>query len=145
MRKAFNLRPVQTRSSVSRSSGTYMKMLAPFGLKYYRPQCMFLPRNLCIMRGEIDYVASNRSIDPPGVRHPSDGMSDIWHRVDGRNWTRPDAPFLGADFRIGSNSEVELADADFRFAPESGLKSDIGPCPFRANKRHQLEMKEAAN
>src|SRR5258705_14002193 len=81
-------------------------MLAPFGLKYYRPQCMFLPRNLCIMRGEIDYVASNRSIDPPGVRHPSDGMSDIWHRVDGRNWTRPDAPFLGADFRFGSKGEI---------------------------------------
>jgi hypothetical protein len=84
MRKAFHLRPVQTRSSVSRSSGTYMKMLAPFGLKYYRPHCMFLPRNLCIMRGEIDYVASNRSVDPRGVRStPSDGMSDIWHRVDG--------------------------------------------------------------
>src|SRR5258707_12983941 len=45
-----------------------MKMLAPFGLKYSRPQCVFLPRNLCIMRGEIDYVASNRSIDPRGVR-----------------------------------------------------------------------------
>jgi hypothetical protein len=28
---------------------------------------------------------------------------------------------------FGSNSEVELADADFRFAPESGLKSDIAP------------------
>jgi len=25
-----------------------------------------------------------------------------------------------------------LADADFRFTPESGLKSDIAPCPFRA-------------
>ncbi len=70
MRKAFNLRPVQARSSVSRSSGTYMKTLAPFGLKYYRPQCMFLPRNLSIMRGEIDYVASNSSIDPPGIRPP---------------------------------------------------------------------------
>ena len=24
---------------------------------------------------------------------------------------------------------------DFRFSPESGLKSDIGPCPVRANSR----------
>ena len=32
----------------------------------------------------------------------------------------------------GSNSEVKLADADFRFTPESGLKSDIGPCPKSA-------------
>jgi hypothetical protein len=31
-----------------------------------------------------------------------------------------------------TNSEVELADADFRFTPESGLKSDIPACPFRA-------------
>jgi hypothetical protein len=38
-----------------------------------------------------------------------------------------------ARVRCGSNSEVELADADFRFAPESGLKPDIGPCPFRAD------------
>src|SRR6266403_5218430 len=99
-------------------------MLAPFGLKYYRPQCMFLPRNLCIMRGEIDYVASNRSIDPPGVRHPSDGMSDIWHRVDGRNWTRPDAPFLGADFRYGSNATVSGYQQVRRcpLCPESGSK-----------------------
>jgi hypothetical protein len=36
---------------------TYMKMLAPFGLKYYRLQGMFLP---ALMRGEIDYVTSNR-------------------------------------------------------------------------------------
>jgi hypothetical protein len=32
--------------------------------------------------------------------------------------------------RPGSKAEVELADADFRFTPESGLKSDIGPCRF---------------
>src|SRR5258707_440301 len=107
-------------------------MLAPFGLKYYRPQCIFLPRNLCIMRGEIDYVASNRSIDPPGVRHPSDGMSDIWHRVDGRNWTRPDAPFLGADFRTGSKAALTTPKSNFRFAPESGLDPDIAPCPKSA-------------
>src|SRR5258708_18610031 len=108
MREAFNLRPVQTRSSVSRSSGTYMKNVSAIRPQIL-PTAMHVPplRNLCIMRGEIDYVASNRSIDPPGVRHPSDGMSDIWHRVDGRNWTRPDAPFLGADFRIGSNSDLE--------------------------------------
>ena len=36
-------------------------------------------------------------------------------------------------FRSGSNSEVELVDVDFRFTPESGLNSDIAPCPFRAN------------
>ena len=42
MRKAFNLAR-SNRAPVSRSSGTYMKLLAPSGLKYYRPQCMFLP------------------------------------------------------------------------------------------------------
>jgi hypothetical protein len=30
-----------------------------------------------------------------------------------------------------------VADADFCFAPESGLKSDIAPCPKSANKRHR--------
>jgi hypothetical protein len=33
----------------------------------------------------------------------------------------------------GSNSEVELADADFRFTPKNGLKSDIAPCPKSAD------------
>src|SRR5258706_14160441 len=96
MRKAFNPRPVQTRSSVSRSAGTYMKMLAPFGLKYYRPQCVFLPRNLCIMRGEIDYVASNRFVDPRGIRSTPPMECLIsgtgWMAP---NWTRPDAHSRG--------------------------------------------------
>jgi hypothetical protein len=34
---------------------------------------------------------------------------------------------------LGPFSEVELAGADFRFTPESGLKSDIAPCPKSAN------------
>jgi hypothetical protein len=34
---------------------------------------------------------------------------------------------------------------DVRFASDYGLKSDIAPCPKSANKRHQFEMKEAAN
>jgi hypothetical protein len=38
-----------------------------------------------------------------------------------------------AHVRSGSNSEVELADADFRFAPDSGLKSDITRCPKSAD------------
>jgi hypothetical protein len=40
---------------------------------------------------------------------------------------------IGNDVRCGSNSEVDLADADFRFTPESRLKSDITPCPKSAN------------
>src|SRR5260370_41713930 len=108
-------------------------MLAPFGLKYRRGECMFLPRNLCIMPGEIDYVASNRSIAPPGVRPPSDGMSDIWHRVDGRNWTRPDAPFLGADFRIGSFSEVRRRGKDVRSDLRSRHRLAARSGPFRAD------------
>jgi hypothetical protein len=36
------------------------------------------------------------------------------------------------DFRSGSNSEVELADADFRFTPESRHPAAGLECPFRA-------------
>jgi hypothetical protein len=50
MREAFNPRRSQNRP-VSRSFGTYMKMLAPFSLKNYRPNEL-LPR-----RGETQYVA----------------------------------------------------------------------------------------
>src|SRR6266436_3386947 len=35
----------------------------------------------------------------------------------------------------GSNSEVELADADFRFTPESRHPAVGLGCPFRARKR----------
>jgi hypothetical protein len=38
-----------------------------------------------------------------------------------------------AHVREGSDSEVELADADFRFTTESGLKSDIAACPKSAS------------
>ena len=37
-------------------------------------------------RGEIDYVASNRSIDPRGIR------SAEWVQCGRPNWTLPDAP-----------------------------------------------------
>jgi len=34
---------------------------------------------------------------------------------------------------------------DVRSAPNNGLKPHTAPCPKGANKRHQLEMNEAAN
>src|SRR5260370_23728959 len=40
-----------------------------------------------------------------------------------------------AEDRFGSSTDLTAPKFDFRFTPESGLKSDIGPCPFRANKR----------
>jgi hypothetical protein len=38
--------------------------------------------------------------------------------------------------RVGSNSEVELADADFRFAPDSGHPAGGLGCPLSARSRH---------
>src|SRR6476660_10337520 len=35
----------------------------------------------------------------------------------------------------GSSTDLTAPKFDFRSSPESGLKSDIGPCPFRANRR----------
>jgi hypothetical protein len=35
--------------------------------------------------------------------------------------------------RSGSSTDLTAPKFDFRFTPESGLKSDISPCPFRAN------------
>ncbi len=37
---------------------------------------------------------------------------------------------------IGSNSDLTAAKCDFRYAPESRLKSDIAPCPKRAKPGH---------
>jgi hypothetical protein len=37
-----------------------------------------------------------------------------------------------ADVRLGSKTVVELADADFRFPPESGPHADRPACPLRA-------------
>jgi hypothetical protein len=125
MCKVFNLRPVQTRSSVSRSSGTCMKMLAPFGLKYYRPLACSSPRNLCIMRGEIDYVASNRSIDPRGVRSTPPMERLISALEDDRHWTRPDAPFLGP-----TSAEVATRTRQVRFAPMSVHRQLGHTCPI---------------
>ena len=36
------------------------------------------------------------------------------------------------DFRIGSKAALAAPKSDFSFTPESGLRADIGPCPFRA-------------
>jgi hypothetical protein len=47
-----------------------------------------------------------------------------------------------ATARLASASTGHL---HVRYAAHYGLKSDIAPCPKSANKRHQLEMKEAAN
>src|SRR6266404_1573253 len=34
------------------------------------------------------------------------------------------------DVRSGSTTDLTALKFDFRFTPESGLKSDISPCPF---------------
>src|SRR5258706_14637920 len=67
------------------------------------------------------YFRMNMYIRPP-LRLSS---SPTHQSISGRCWTR-------AYFRDGSNSEVELADADFRFTPE-GRHPAVGlECPFRA-------------
>jgi hypothetical protein len=38
-----------------------------------------------------------------------------------------------ADVSCGSKADLTGPKSDFRFTPESGLKSDISPCPFRAD------------
>src|SRR5450432_3035615 len=48
----------------------------------------------------------------------------------------------GTDVPVEEPSTASKADltapkSNFRFAPESGLKSDIAACPKSANKRHQ--------
>jgi hypothetical protein len=50
--------------------------------------------------------------------------------------------------QTGQKAKYSLRADVFRFGPESGLKTDIAPCPKSANKRHQnasLELKDAAN
>jgi hypothetical protein len=44
---------------------------------------------------------------------------------------------MPADVRDGSTTDLTAPKFDFRSSPKSGLKSDIGPCPVRANKRHR--------
>ena|SRR5258705_135497 len=45
---------------------------------------------------------------------------------------------------LGSNSEVELADADFRFTPESRHPAVGLGCPFRAKKRLMRRSKSTS-
>jgi hypothetical protein len=49
-------------------------------------------------------------------------------------------PVAGPDVRNGSNSEVELADADFRFTPESRHPAGGLGCPFSAINRNPLRL-----
>jgi hypothetical protein len=44
---------------------------------------------------------------------------------------------LPADDRCGSKGDLTALKFDFRFTPESGLKSAIAACQFRANKRNE--------
>jgi hypothetical protein len=39
---------------------------------------------------------------------------------------------------LGQKAKYSLRADDVRSTPESGLKSDIGPCPFRANSGSEL-------
>src|SRR5258708_26580295 len=56
-------------------------------------------------------------------------------RAKGRGMPTP----ARGDVCSGSNSEVELADADFRFAPESGHPVGGLGCPKSAKLRHSLD------
>ena len=49
-------------------------------------------------------------------------------RVDGRNWTWPDAPFLGADFRTRSFVTEMGISRHVRFSPVSDQGADIAGC-----------------
>src|SRR5712671_7967838 len=40
------------------------------------------------------------------------------------------------EVRVGSSTDLAAPKFDFRSSPESGLKSDIRPCPFRARSSH---------
>jgi hypothetical protein len=46
--------------------------------------------------------------------------------------------FDPANVSCGSSTDLTAPKFDFRSSTESGLKSDIGPCPVRANRRHRL-------
>jgi hypothetical protein len=39
--------------------------------------------------------------------------------------------------QLGSKADLTAPKSDFRFTPESGLKTDIAPCPFGAKRRHR--------
>ena len=42
-----------------------------------------------------------------------------------------------ADVCCGSKAALTAPKSNFRFTPESGLKTDIAPCPKSANCRHK--------
>jgi hypothetical protein len=45
---------------------------------------------------------------------------------------------------LGSSTDLTAPKSNFRSSPESGLKSDIGPCPFRANSRHSQSFQSVS-
>jgi uncharacterized protein YjiS (DUF1127 family) len=86
----------RTAASTRRVSGFFRRYGAAFQERRKRQRlrsvlCGLSDRELMDIgttRGEIDYVASNRGIDPRDIR--SAGRApDIGYRVDGWNWTRP--------------------------------------------------------
>ena len=46
--------------------------------------------------------------------------------------------------RLGPSTDLTTPKFDFRFTPESGLKSDISPCPFGANIRSRQSIDQLA-
>jgi len=47
--------------------------------------------------------------------------------------TASEDPDRNADFRPGSKGDMTAPKSDFRYTPESELKSDIAACPFGAD------------
>src|SRR5258705_12556259 len=44
--------------------------------------------------------------------------------------------FRAEHVSVGSKADLTASKCDFRYTPESGLKSDIAPCPKSAKGRH---------
>src|ERR1700737_1252898 len=47
---------------------------------------------------------------------------------------------VGVFTQPGSKADLTAPKSDFRFTRESGLKSDISPCPFRADCVEKLDF-----
>jgi hypothetical protein len=43
---------------------------------------------------------------------------------------------------VGSKADLTAPKSDFPFTPERGLKSDIPPCPFRADIVAKVEIEQ---
>jgi hypothetical protein len=93
--------------------------------------------------GSVRLSLERGDLEPGPVGAPGTSTACLWLSLvpaDSHGPAKmrgPARPQFRSEDRFGSTTDLTALKPDFRFTPESGLNSDIAPCPKSANNGHR--------